>query len=87
MSEDVTPVTRIDPLAGPSTTPNPPLSHPAAGAVIPPGVAPYASVAVVVAGALLAVFPPGGIPFVICSVVVAVGSALGIMSPGYRRPQ
>lgn len=85
MPDDVTPVVRIDPLAPPSTTPNPPLSGPAAGAVIPPAVAPYLAVVVIAAGSVVPFLTVGSVPFIVCSVVASVGAALGILSPGWRR--
>lgn len=79
------PENRISQLSIAANGQNPQPVSPTGAPVLPPSVVPYLVILVAVAGALPLL--PGLPPLVaaICGVVVAVGSALGIASPGLRR--
>lgn len=83
--------TRIDPTTVASAAENQRLASvtsavsPTGTPLLPPGIAPWATV--IVALAALAPLIPGipAIVITICSIVVAIGAAVGIASPGLRR--
>lgn len=75
---------RIDPTAAPATTPDPPL-HPFTKPLVPQSVLPWAAAAVGIAGVLLPLVPAGPVS-IILGIVVALGSALGIVSNGVKKP-
>lgn len=80
MPDDPNP-SRIDPLAAPRAV------SPTGTPVMPAVIIPVATAVVAAAGAAVVFIPESHWAHKACLVVLAIGAALGVSSPGWRRKE